>query len=184
MHIQTNQTCNEANNCKHGLPTVNDCTLQGCSGQQEHDTAPLLHMARLLNVMKAQGVASTRSAARQPLEESLQEPSDAAAYSGKLVQLLTAATAQWSKLISDTTQLFPSDMNDALKAYRWVVPLPSLNLSSPTVTLLLRLPEQHVLQVALLHNIIYSVGGRATNTVPGRSALLSVINCCDVPPAS
>lgn len=91
--------------------------LRGCSGQQEHDTAPLLHMARLLNVMKAQGVASTRSAARQPLEESLQEPSDAAAYSGKLVQLLTAATAQWSKLISDTTQLFPSDMNDALKAY-------------------------------------------------------------------
>lgn len=117
------------NKCKHGLLKVDDCTLQGCSGQQEQDTAPLLHIARLLNMTEAQRVASTSSAARQP-QETLQQPSDAAAYSGKFVQLLTAASAQWSKLISDTTQLFPSDMNDVLKAYRWVVPLPSLSIQT------------------------------------------------------
>lgn len=113
--------------------------MQGCSGNQEQDTAPLLQMARLLAAMEGQRAASggsSRTAAaaassqhtsrgqttqQQPQEgEGVVASAAASSSHSKVTQLLAAATGQLPRLLSDTMQLFPSDMTDILKAYRWV----------------------------------------------------------------
>jgi hypothetical protein len=96
--------------------------LQGCSGQQDKDTAPLLQMARLLSAMEAQRATSSKSTLQMPsthqpaLDQGLQQQQPDA--SSKVTQLLNTAAGQLSKVLSENVQLFPSDMGDMLKAYR------------------------------------------------------------------
>jgi hypothetical protein len=92
-------------------PTVYPCIpcLQGCSGQQEQDTALLLQVAGLLQAMERQrGSTSSDAASQQELV-----PADTA-----VSQLVTNACSNLAKLTSDSMQLFATDMNDVLKTYR------------------------------------------------------------------
>lgn len=90
--------------------------LQGCSGQQEQDTALLLQMAGLLQAMERQRGSTSRDAtpSASQQESASAVPSDAA-----VAQLLTSACSNLAKLTSDSMQLFAADLNDVLKTYRW-----------------------------------------------------------------
>lgn len=98
--------------------------VQGCSGHQDKDSAPLLQMARLLVAMEAQrsgGGSSKAPVQLQASDQDVQQQGDAPAGTiSKVTQLLSAAAGQLAKLLSESVQLFPSDMANALKAYRWV----------------------------------------------------------------
>ena len=69
-------------------------------------------MARLLSVMEARPAAASKPTA-QPAE-----PGAGTSSGQQVTQLLAAAAAQLSKLLSENVQLFPSDMGDVLKSYR------------------------------------------------------------------
>lgn len=80
-------------------------------------------MARLLSAMEAQRATSSKSTLQMPSthqpasDQGLQQQQlDAGS---KVTQLLNTAAGQLSKLLSENVQLFPSDMGDMLKAYRY-----------------------------------------------------------------
>jgi hypothetical protein len=78
-------------------------------------------MAKLLVAMEFQrGTASKTHSQQQPADQDVQQQADPAASINKVTQLLNAAVGQLSKLLSESVQLFPSDMEDALKPYRCV----------------------------------------------------------------
>lgn len=92
--------------------------MQGCSGQQDRDTAPLLQMAKLLVAMESQrGAASKIHSHQQQADQDAPQQADPATSINRITQLLYAAVGQLSKLLSEAVQLFPSDMEGALKPY-------------------------------------------------------------------
>lgn len=81
------------------------CAVQGCSGNQQQDTALLVAMAEQLQAMEQQ--RSIKAGHQQ-----------AAAPDGAILQLLCTANQNLGQLTSSSLQLFASDMNDVLKTYR------------------------------------------------------------------
>jgi hypothetical protein len=78
-------------------------------------------MATLLVAMESQrGIASTTHSKQQQAGQDAPQHADPAASINKVTQLLNAAVGQLSQLLSEGVQLFPSDMEDALKPYRCV----------------------------------------------------------------
>jgi hypothetical protein len=82
-------------------------------------------MAKLLVTMESQraqqrgGDCQLQQTTHQQQEQDvLQQQPDAAAGISKATQLLSTAAAHLIKLLSENVQLFPSDMGDALQAYR------------------------------------------------------------------
>jgi hypothetical protein len=90
--------------------------LQGCSGQQEQDTALILRIAQLLQAMQQRRGSSSQGT----VAASSQQEAAAAAGppDGAVAQLLTNACSNLAKLTSDSMQLFAADMSDVLKTYR------------------------------------------------------------------
>lgn len=79
--------------------------VQGCSGNQQQDTALLIQIAELLQAMNKQ-----RS--KKPSKQ------QSAAPYGSIQQLLCTASQSLGQLTSSSLQLFASDMTDVLKVYR------------------------------------------------------------------
>jgi hypothetical protein len=71
-------------------------------------------MAQLLQAMERQQQASSSSSSSS--RPDAQAP--AGSHALRVTQLLSCAAANLPKLTADSMQLFPSDMNDTLRAYR------------------------------------------------------------------
>jgi hypothetical protein len=79
-------------------------------------------MAKLLGVMEARRAANSRACSQQQRPGDGQEDRGGqqqpdAAESSKVTRLLAAAAGQLPKLLSETVQLFPTDLLDTLKTY-------------------------------------------------------------------
>jgi hypothetical protein len=90
--------------------------LQGCSGQQEQDTALILRIAQLLQAMEQRRGSTSQGAAAASTQQAA--AGAAGPPDGAVAQLLTNACSNLAKLTSDSMQLFATDMSDVLKTYR------------------------------------------------------------------